>query len=107
VNTILVLPSTWWFGSTYWVNGASQSTPQTHPVKKGDVLRLHLHELKYSAELRAKPPRIRLLETPRHGRLCLCEILDPWPNAPSHWPERLPPGVSSNPGDVAAFASHC
>lgn len=62
--------------------------------KKGDVVFICLHGLEWPAELRAKPPRVRLLEDGRRrpGPV-LCEILDPWPNAPDYWPPEWKPGA--------------
>lgn len=65
-------------------------------AKAGAVFQLCIHELRYPAELRANAPRVRLLE---HGRLgwVLCELLDPWPDAPEYWPPEWAPGAPVHP----------
>lgn len=64
--------------------------------KPGAVFTLVMHELRFPLELRQKPPRIRLLE---HGRLgwVLCELIDPYPDAPEYWPPEWAPGAPVHP----------
>lgn len=67
-------------------------------AKKGDVFFILLHELRWPLELRQKPPRVRLLEDGK--RRCapvLCELLDPWPNAPAYYPPEWAPGAGLAP----------
>lgn len=69
--------------------------------KKGDVVFILLHGLDWPPELRAKPPRVRLLEDGK--RRCapvMCEILDPWPNAPDYWPPEWKPGARPGPASL-------
>jgi hypothetical protein len=89
VKTILVQPS----------------IPQEshHRSKKGDVRIIELHGCSWPAELRAKPPRVRLLEDARGPfEATLCEILDPWPGAPEYWPPEWQPGAPHNPFSIYA-----
>lgn len=63
--------------------------------REGDVFRFFIHGLRYSPELRANPPRFRLLEDSHHPHV-LAQILDPWPDAPEYWPpESAPPPPKS------------
>jgi hypothetical protein len=56
-------------------------------AKAGDEFILHVHGLDFSKELRANPPRVRLLENSHHGYV-ECELLTEWPDAPKVWPIR-------------------
>lgn len=82
-------------------------TIRVHPIhtsysfqnaKKGEVFTIELDGLRWPLELRQRPPRVRLLED---GKRCsapvLCEILDPWPNAPSYYPPEWAPGAGPAP----------
>lgn len=66
-------------------------------ARKGTVHILLIHGTRYSPELRANPPRIRLLDDHVQGKYTQCELLDPWPDAPVYWP--FPP--ESDPAEVA------
>lgn len=69
--------------------------------KKGDVVFICLHGCEWPPELRAKPPRVRLLEDgKRRSAPVLCEILDPWPNAPAYWPPEWAPGARPGFGSL-------
>lgn len=61
-------------------------------AKVGDEFRLLIHELKYPIEVRANPPRIRILEAGAVGHIP-CELVDPWPDAPEYWPPETAPGA--------------
>lgn len=65
-----------------------------HPTfcraRAGEVWRLFIHGLAYPPELRANPPRVRLLEDSHPGHV-LAELLDPWPEAPEYWPPESAP----------------
>lgn len=67
-------------------------------AKKGDVFFVELDGLRWPLELRQRPPRVRLLEDGK-GRpaAVLCELLDPWPNAPAHYPPEWAPGAGQAP----------
>lgn len=67
-------------------------------AREGDVWRLLIHGLKYPLELRAAPPRVRLLEDSHRGHV-LAELLDPWPNAPEYWPPESAPGAAPTPAE--------
>jgi hypothetical protein len=69
--------------------------------KKGAVFHVELHGCDWPPELRAKPPRVRLLEDAK-GRPApvLCEILDPWPGAPRYYPKEWEPGAPPNPHSI-------
>ncbi|HET8957347.1 MAG TPA: hypothetical protein VFM95_02705 [Microcella sp.] len=54
-------------------------------ARKGSVWTLTVHGLEWPVELRRNPPRVRLLEDGKRGRV-RCELLDPWPDAPRYWP---------------------
>jgi hypothetical protein len=78
-------------------------------ARTGDVFHLLIHELRYPLELRANPPRVRLLEDAHVGHT-LCELVDPWPDAPEYWPPWSAPGfapvpvkASSAPASVPAL----
>ncbi len=78
-------------------------------ARAGDVFHLHIHGLEYPVELRANPPRVRLLEDAHIGHI-LCELVDPWPDAPEYWPPWSAPGfvavpvsTSSSPASVPAL----
>ncbi len=66
-----------------------------HRAKAGAIRVICLHGCGWPPELRANPPRIRLLENARGiGQPVRCEILDPWPGAPAYWPQYREPGTS-------------
>lgn len=67
------------------------STDAFKSAKAGDVFTLFIHGLQYPAELRARPPRLRLLEDATVGAHTDCELLDTWLEAPSHWPPESSP----------------
>jgi len=92
VKTILVHPSPFEFSF--------------HHAKAGAVFILNIHQLKWSVELRTRPPSIRLLEDGRQGEPTLCEIVGDWPDAPRYWPEEWEPGRDAphNPRPVPARA---
>lgn len=78
-------------------------------AKAGAVFRLFLHELHWPEELRANPPRFRLLEPGRFGWV-LCELVDPWPDCPEYFPPEWAPGAPVHPnhghcpsGDLRPF----
>lgn len=60
-------------------------------AKTGAVFHLYIHGLEYPPELRDHPPRVRLLEDAHMGHT-LCELIDPWPDAPEYWPPWSAPG---------------
>jgi hypothetical protein len=60
-------------------------------AKTGAVFSLYIHGLQYPPELRDSPPRVRLLEDAHMGHT-LCELVDPWPDAPEYWPPWSAPG---------------
>jgi hypothetical protein len=62
------------------------STDAFKSAKAGDVFTLFIHGLQYPPELRAKPPRVRLLEDAIVGAHTDCELLDTWLEAPEYWP---------------------
>ena len=66
-------------------------------AEPGAVFHLVIHELKYPPEIRANPPRVRLLERYRRGPV-RCELLDDWPDAPDFWPPEWAPGYQPGPG---------
>lgn len=69
-------------------------------AKRGDVFYVVLHGLAWPAELRAKPPRIRLMEDgKRRPGPVMCEVLDPWPGAPDYWPPEWKPGARPGTGN--------
>lgn len=69
--------------------------------KKGQIVFIVLHGLEWPAELRAKPPRVRLLEDGKcRAAPVLCEILDPWPGAPDYWPPEWKPGARPGVGNL-------
>lgn len=81
-------------------------------AKKGAVFTLTMHELSWPHELRANEPRVRLLEDGRLGWV-LCELLDPFPDAPQYWPPHWAPGAPVHPnygpcpsGDLRPFPGH-
>ncbi len=76
---------------TVWPGGCEYTW---HESKAGAVFYLTIHGLKYPAELRNNPPRVRLLEPGERGAPSRCELLDEWPDAPEYWPE------SSKPAEV-------
>lgn len=57
-----------------------------HAAKRNDVRIILLHGLQWPLALRQNPPRVRLLVDGEKGVATPCEILDPWPDAPEHWP---------------------
>lgn len=61
-------------------------------AKPGAIFHLSVHELKYPAEIRANPPRVRVLGMADGGSHVLCELVDPWPDAPEYWPPWSAPG---------------
>lgn len=63
-------------------------------AKAGAVFHLFIHGLKYPPEVRANPPRVRLLEDGQDGgRHTECELLDEWPDAPEYWPPESAPSA--------------
>lgn len=90
-------------------------TIRMHPVpwslsfqtaKKGDVFFVVLDGLRWPLELRQKPPRVRLLEDgKRRSSPVLCELLDPWPNAPDYYPPEWKPGAG--PAPVGSLYHQC
>lgn len=74
-------------------------------AKAGDVFHLFLHELRWPAQLRSAPPRVRLLED-GHPGFVRCELLDPWPDAPSHYPPEWAPGARPSPGSLWGECPH-
>ncbi len=94
VKTILVHPSP--FEYTF------------HRARAGAEFIVNLHGLRWPVEVRANPPRIRLLEDSRgSGAATLCEIIGDWPGAPAYYPEAWEPGVRAahNPRPVPEPAS--
>jgi hypothetical protein len=90
-------------------------TIRMHPVpwslsfqyaKKGDIFFVELDGLRWPLELRQKPPRVRLLEDgKRRPSPVVCEILDPWPNAPDYYPPEWKPGAG--PAPVGSLYHRC
>ena len=79
-------------------------------AKAGTIFHLSVHELKYPPEIRANPPRVRVLGMADGGQHILCELVDPWPDAPEYWPPWSAPGfvavpvkASSSPASVPAL----
>jgi hypothetical protein len=68
----------------------------------GAVFHLFVHGMKYSAELRANPPRVRIIESLRAG-FVECELIDEWPDAPEYWPpdSAPPPAKTAAPSPAA------
>lgn len=64
-------------------------------AKKGAVFTLCIHEFRYG-DARAREPRVRLLEDGRLGWV-LCELIDPWPDAPEYFPPEWAPGAPVHP----------
>lgn len=75
-------------------------------AEKGDVFFVELSGLRWPVELRQNPPRVRVLETPRHGEpSVLCELLDPWPDAPAYYPPEWAPGAP--PAPIGSLYDQC
>lgn len=67
-------------------------------AKKGAVFHIVLDGLRWPLELRQKPPRVRLLEDgKRRPAPVVCEIIDPWPDAPAYYPPEWAPGAGPAP----------
>ncbi len=74
-------------------------------ARAGDEFVVFLHGLGWPPELRASPPRIRLLENSRgKGAFTLCEIIGDWPGAPTHWPQYRDPESKRPFWDVSGGA---
>lgn len=70
-------------------------------AKKGDVFFIELDGLRWPLEVRQNPPRVRLLEDgKRRPAPVLCELLDPWPNAPDYYPPEWKPGAKAGVGSL-------
>jgi hypothetical protein len=69
------------------------STDAFKSAKAGDIFNLFIHGCAYPPELRAKPPRVRLLEDALVGGHTDCELLDTWLDAPEYWPPWSAPGA--------------
>lgn len=80
--------------------------PSLLTAKKGDVFFVALDGLRWPLEVRQKPPRVRLLEDGRRrpGPV-LCELLDPWPDAPPYYPPEWAPGAPRPP--VGSLYEQC
>jgi hypothetical protein len=86
----------------------SQGNPDGnwHKATAGDIWHLCIHGLEYPLEIRANPPRVRLLEDAVPGGFTNCELLDPWPDAPEYWPPSSAPGaVAPGPAPLQPGAS--
>lgn len=71
--------------------------------KKGHECVVTLHGVEWPPELRANPPRLRLLEDCRGaGEATLCEVLGDWPGAPDYWPPEWKPGTTPSPFGIHA-----
>jgi hypothetical protein len=93
--------------TTIKLQSNSMSARAFAEAKTGDVFHLLIHELRYPPEIRANPPRVRLLEDAHVGHT-LCELVDPWPDAPEYWPPWSAPGdvlVARALGTAAASAA--
>ena len=86
MNTILV-------GASYF-----QASFETAPA--GTIHFVFLHGCGWPPERRRNPPRLRLTDEWVKG-LRRCEILDPWPGAPTHWPPHLAPGSALPSWDLS------
>ena len=75
-------------------------------AKTGAIFSLYIHGLQYAPELRDKPPRVRLLEDAHMGHT-LCELVDPWPDAPEYWPPWSAPGFVLVAKATATTATAC
>lgn len=64
-------------------------------AKKGAVFFLSLDGLRWPLEVRQTPRRVRLLEDGKwRSAPVLCELMDPWPDAPAYYPPQWAPGAS-------------
>lgn len=54
----------------------------------GSIVQPILHDVFLPRALRDNPPRCKLLADARgyNNEYIECELIDPWPDAPSHWP---------------------
>ncbi len=69
-------------------------------AKKGEEFFVLLDGLRWPLELRQQPPRVRLLEDGKRRPLpVLCELLDPWPDAPDYYPPEWKPGAERPVGN--------
>lgn len=66
-------------------------------AKAGEEFVLEPDGLRWPLELRQKPPRVRVLEDGNGRDPVLCELLDPWPNAPAYYPPEWTPGAGPAP----------
>lgn len=90
---------------TVWMHPVPWSQTFQH-AKKGDVFFVVLDGLRWPLELRLKPPRVRLMEDgKRKSAPVLCEILDPWPNAPDYYPPEWKPGAG--PAPLGSLYENC
>lgn len=88
MNTILVEPS--------WQEVSFQA------ARAGDEFVVFLHGLGWPPELRAEPPRLRLLEDCQGpGRFTRCEIMGEWPGAPEYWPQHRDPATERPAWDLS------
>jgi len=60
-------------------------------ARAGDVFHLFVHGCRYTPEIRAKPPRVRVTKPLDRDGYVECELIDEWPDAPEYWPPESAP----------------
>lgn len=68
-------------------------------AQAGSIWHLNLHGCRWPAALRNNPPRVRLLHA-CDSRPVLCELLDPFPDAPAVYPPEWAPDAKIGPGSL-------